>query len=91
MTNASAKPEIVLLLVENCDSPWGWEDEAIRLLWISAKDPIKGEVALDTLYKRFAGKMIRRNSIAHEKGTPGLDPSVIWATLHAHRPTSSNH
>ena len=47
------------------------------MLWITAKDPIKGEAALDTLYKRFAGKAIRRNSIAHEKGTPGLDAAVI--------------
>jgi hypothetical protein len=60
------------------------------LLWITAKDPIKGEAALDTLYKRFAGKAIRRNSIAHEKGTPGLDAAVIWAKLHTHRPTNSN-
>jgi hypothetical protein len=36
----------------------GWEGEAIDLLWITAKDPIEGEAALDTLYKCFAGKVI---------------------------------
>jgi cytochrome c-type biogenesis protein CcmH/NrfG len=33
---------------------WGWRTEAIELLWIVAKDPVKGDDALKTLYRYFA-------------------------------------
>lgn len=33
---------------------WGWRTEAIDLLWIVAKDPVKGDEALRALYGYFA-------------------------------------
>jgi cytochrome c-type biogenesis protein CcmH/NrfG len=33
---------------------WGWRAEAIELLWLIAKDPVKGDDALRTLYTYFA-------------------------------------
>ncbi len=33
---------------------WGWRDEAIELFWVAAKDPGKGDEALQALYRHFA-------------------------------------
>lgn len=33
---------------------WGWRDEAIELLWVASKDPVKGDEALQALYTHFA-------------------------------------
>ena len=33
---------------------WGWRAEAIELLWLVAKDPLKGDDALRALYRYFA-------------------------------------
>ena len=33
---------------------WGWRNEAIELLWLVAKDPVKGDEALTRLYRYFA-------------------------------------
>ncbi len=33
---------------------WGWRSEAIELLWVVAKDPVRGEDALRMLYGYFA-------------------------------------
>ena len=52
---ASAKSEAVGILADLAQN-WGWQDEAIDLLWLAAKDPVKGEAALQTLYTYFAKK-----------------------------------
>ncbi len=44
--------EQVLMLSETA-AKWGWREEAINLLWLAAKDSVKGEVALRTLYDYF--------------------------------------
>jgi cytochrome c-type biogenesis protein CcmH/NrfG len=43
----------MLLLFETVEK-WGWRAEAIDLLWLAAKDPVKGDEALQTLYRYFA-------------------------------------
>lgn len=43
----------LLLLVETVQN-WGWHAEGIDLLWLAAKDPVKGDEALRSLYKYFA-------------------------------------
>ncbi len=43
----------LLLLVETVQN-WGWRAEGIDLLWLAAKDPVKGDEALRSLYKYFA-------------------------------------
>lgn len=43
----------ILLLTETVEK-WGWRGEAIELLWLAAKDPLKGDEALRTLYRYFA-------------------------------------
>jgi tetratricopeptide (TPR) repeat protein len=50
---ANAKAEWVLTLAETAQR-WGWTEEAIDLLWLAAKDPVKGEAALQMLYNHFA-------------------------------------
>ena len=42
-----------LILAETVQK-WGWRDEAIELLWLVAKDPVKGADALRTLYRYFS-------------------------------------
>lgn len=42
-----------LLLAETVEK-WNWQAEAIDLLWAGAKDEVKGDDALRTLYERFA-------------------------------------
>jgi hypothetical protein len=48
-------PPYILMLAETAEK-WGWRNEAIDLLWLVAKDPMKGDDALVTLYRYFAGK-----------------------------------
>lgn len=45
----------IMMLAETVEK-WGWRNEAIELLWLIAKDPIKGDDALRTLYQYFAKK-----------------------------------
>jgi hypothetical protein len=50
---ASANPESMLVLAETAHG-WGWQAEAIDLLWLAAKDPVGGEEALRRLYSYFS-------------------------------------
>jgi cytochrome c-type biogenesis protein CcmH/NrfG len=45
----------IMMLAETVEK-WGWRTEAIELLWLIAKDPVKGDEALRTLYQYFAKK-----------------------------------
>ena len=45
----------ILMLAETAEK-WGWRNEAIDLLWLASKDPLKGDDALRTLYRYFAQK-----------------------------------
>ena len=51
----AASPPYILMLAETAEK-WGWRNEAIDLLWLAAKDPLKGDDALVTLYRYFAQK-----------------------------------
>ncbi len=42
-----------LVLAETVEK-WGWRDEAVDLLWLVAKDPVRGDDALGALYRYFA-------------------------------------
>jgi len=42
-----------LILAETVNN-WGWRAEAIEMFWIIAKDPVKGDDALRTLYTYFS-------------------------------------
>ena len=55
LKKVSADPGQALTLAETVEK-WGWRAEAIELLWVVAKDPIKGEEALRALYSYFAQK-----------------------------------
>jgi len=43
----------LMMLAETVEK-WGWRAEAVDLLWLVAKDPVKGNEALTTLYRYFA-------------------------------------
>lgn len=49
----AADPKQALLLAETVEK-WGWLNEAIDLLWLVAKDPAKGNDALQVLYRHFS-------------------------------------
>ena len=49
----SANLRHTMMLAETVEK-WGWRHEAIELLWLVAKDPVKGEEALGALYRYFA-------------------------------------
>src|SRR6476660_4290967 len=49
----AADPRQALSLAGNVEK-WGWRDEALALLWVAAKDPVKGDEALRALYSYFA-------------------------------------
>jgi cytochrome c-type biogenesis protein CcmH/NrfG len=49
----TANSRYILTLVETVQK-WGWRGETIELLWLAAKDPVKGDEALRTLYRYFA-------------------------------------
>jgi cytochrome c-type biogenesis protein CcmH/NrfG len=46
-------PKQALILAETVEK-WGWRSEAIDLLWLIAKDPVKGADALNVLYRHFS-------------------------------------
>ena len=49
----AADPRQAIVLAETVER-WGWHNEAVDLLWLMAKDPVKGEDALGALYGYFA-------------------------------------
>lgn len=49
----AADPRQAVILAETVEK-WGWRQEAIDLLWVVAKDPVKGGDALRALYGYFA-------------------------------------
>jgi predicted Zn-dependent protease len=51
-TKVSGSADAALMLSETA-SKWGWNGEAIDLLWLVAKDSAKGEQALQALYQHF--------------------------------------
>jgi len=51
----TADSRYIMMLAETVEK-WGWRSEAIDLLWVIAKDPVKGDEALRTLYQYFARK-----------------------------------
>ncbi|MDQ6810234.1 MAG: hypothetical protein M3Z64_12550 [Verrucomicrobiota bacterium] len=48
----AANPRQIFLLVETVQR-WRWRAEEIELLWLAAKDPVKGDEALRSLYVYF--------------------------------------
>jgi cytochrome c-type biogenesis protein CcmH/NrfG len=53
LKKVAADPRQAMSLAETVEK-WGWRAEAIELLWLVAKDPVKGDDALRTLYRYFA-------------------------------------
>jgi thioredoxin-like negative regulator of GroEL len=53
MKKIAADPRHIMMLAETVEK-WGWRSEAIDLLWLVAKDPVKGDDALAALYRYFA-------------------------------------
>jgi cytochrome c-type biogenesis protein CcmH/NrfG len=53
LKKVAADPRQTLTLAETVEK-WGWRAEAIELLWLIAKDPVKGDDALRALYGYFA-------------------------------------
>jgi cytochrome c-type biogenesis protein CcmH/NrfG len=53
LKKVGADPRQTMILAETVEK-WGWRAEAIELLWLVAKDPVKGEEALRALYGYFA-------------------------------------
>jgi cytochrome c-type biogenesis protein CcmH/NrfG len=53
LKKVAADTRQALILAETVEK-WGWRGEAIDLLWIVAKDPVKGADALRSLYGYFA-------------------------------------
>jgi cytochrome c-type biogenesis protein CcmH/NrfG len=53
MKKIAANPRHIMMLAETVEK-WGWRNEAIDLLWLVAKDPVKGDEALANLYRYFA-------------------------------------
>jgi hypothetical protein len=48
----AADPRQAMVLAETVEK-WGWRAEAIELLWLVTKDPVRGEDALRALYRYF--------------------------------------
>jgi cytochrome c-type biogenesis protein CcmH/NrfG len=53
MKKIAANSRHLMMLAETVEK-WGWRSEAIDLLWLVAKDPVKGDEALAALYRYFA-------------------------------------
>jgi cytochrome c-type biogenesis protein CcmH/NrfG len=53
LKKVGADPRQSLILAETVEK-WGWRAEAIELLWLIAKDSLKGDEALRVLYSYFA-------------------------------------
>jgi cytochrome c-type biogenesis protein CcmH/NrfG len=60
MKKIAANPRHIMMLAETVEK-WGWRNEAIDLLWLAAKDPVKGDEALGSLYRYFAGNADTEN------------------------------
>jgi cytochrome c-type biogenesis protein CcmH/NrfG len=52
LKKVAADPRQTMVLAETVEK-WGWRAEAIELLWLVAKDPVKGDDALRALYGYF--------------------------------------
>ena len=52
LKKVAADPRQTMTLAETVEK-WGWRAEAIELLWLVAKDPMKGDDALRALYGYF--------------------------------------
>ncbi|MFN2621643.1 MAG: hypothetical protein ABR611_02255 [Chthoniobacterales bacterium] len=58
---------------------WGWRTEAVELLWVVAKDPVRGDDALRALYNYFARAGDTENLyrvLLHEVELHPDDPNV---------------
>ena len=67
-----------LVLAETVER-WGWHSEAVDLLWLMTKDPVKGEEALGTLYGYFAKNGDTQNLyrvLLHQVELRPNDPNV---------------
>lgn len=53
LKKVTANSRHILTLADTVEK-WGWRPEAIDLLWLAAKVPLKGDEALRTLYRYFA-------------------------------------
>ena len=53
LKKVAADPRQAVVLAQTVEK-WGWRTEAIDLLWLIAKDPMKGDEALRALYAYFA-------------------------------------
>ena len=60
MKKVAADPRHIMMLAETVEK-WGWRSEAIELLWLITKDPVKGDEALRTLSQYFAKKADTQN------------------------------
>ena len=60
MKKVAADSRHIMMLAETVEK-WGWRSEAIELLWLITKDPIKGDEALRTLSQYFAKKADTQN------------------------------
>ena len=52
MKKVSSDPRQLITLAETVQK-WGWRPEAIELLWLASKDPVKGDQVLGALYNYF--------------------------------------
>lgn len=52
MKEVTADPRQTMMLSDTVEK-WGWRSEAIDLLWLVAKDPVKGDDALTALHRYF--------------------------------------
>lgn len=51
----SGRAEDAFRLAEMLEK-WGWRNETIEIFWLASKDPAKGELALQSLYRYYAQK-----------------------------------
>lgn len=74
----SGNPRQILLLAETIQK-WNWRAEAIELLWVAAKDPLKGDDALRELYNYFAKNSDTQNLyrvLLHRSDRHPDDPDI---------------
>jgi len=73
VAKVSARPEQIFGLAELARK-WGWQDEALDLWWLAAKDPVDSEKTLRMLYDFYAARRDTRELyrvLAHlEKARP---------------------
>jgi cytochrome c-type biogenesis protein CcmH/NrfG len=78
LKKVAADPRQTLTLAETVEK-WGWRGEAIELLWLIAKDPMKGDDALRALYGYFAKNSDTQNLyrvLLHQIELHPDDPNV---------------